>query len=265
MKERIDGLIMCILGGLNKIQKGAWWLTNEELVYLYQQGDKQALEELLEKNKGIVNKLTNKYYVDKTSSIDREDLEQEGMIGLIIAANKYDLNNPKKASFITYAVFWVNQRINRFMKQRNTNSEISLNKRIGEDEDMELGDFIEGVDYSFENVEDKIYHHQLRQELEEVMNKYNTLKEREILKLHYGWDDNQCMNLSEIAELYQVTRASVYNIELIALSKIRRSPWGAKKAKEIYNQKKSRAAYSIPGIIESISFGQRYLGSEVIL
>ncbi|HCW04035.1 MAG TPA: siderophore-interacting protein [Clostridium sp.] len=240
-------------------------MTNEELVKLYQLGDKQALEQLIEKNKGIVIKLVNKYYIDKTSSINREDLDQEGMIGLIIAANKYDLNNPKKASFITYAVFWVNQRLNRFVRQRNTNNEISLNKRIGEDEDTELGDFIEGVDYSFENVEDKIYRQQLRQELEEVMNKYNTLKEREILKLHYGWGNNRCMNLSEIAELYQVTRASIYNVELIALSKIRRSPWGAKKAKEIYNQKKSRAAYSIPGIIESISFGQRYLGSEVIL
>ena len=114
-------------------------MTNEELVKLYQLGDKQALEQLIEKNKGIVIKLVNKYYIDKTSSINREDLDQEGMIGLIIAANKYDLNNPKKASFITYAVFWVNQRLNRFVRQRNTNNEISLNKRIGEDEDTELG------------------------------------------------------------------------------------------------------------------------------
>lgn len=239
-------------------------MTNEELVKLYQLGDKQALEELTEKNKGIVIKMANKYYVEKTNSIDREDLEQEGMIGLIIAANKYDLNNPKKASFITYAVFWVNQRINRFMKQRNTNSEISLNKRIGEDEDMELGDFIEGVDYSFENVEDKIYRQQLRRELDEVMDKYNTLMEREILKFHYGWDDEICMTLDEIGEIYKITGERVRQLEEKALRKIRSTVWGRLKAQELYGQKKTRAAYSIPGTVESISFAQRYLVDEVL-
>jgi RNA polymerase sigma factor (sigma-70 family) len=82
--------------------------SNEELVYLLQQRDKQALKMLLDQNKGIVNKLVNKFYTEKTNSIDREDLMQEGFIGLILAANKYD--NPNKAQFITYAVFWINEK-----------------------------------------------------------------------------------------------------------------------------------------------------------
>src|SRR3712207_7622501 len=93
-------------------------MTNEELVYLYQQGDKQVLDSLIEQNKGIVYKLVNKFYVEGTNSIDKEDLEQEGIIGLIIAAGKYDLNNPKKAKFITYAIHWIYSKINRYIKQR---------------------------------------------------------------------------------------------------------------------------------------------------
>lgn len=51
-------------------------MTNEELVQLYQNGDKQALNELVENNTGIVYKLANKFYVNMTSSIDKDDLIQ---------------------------------------------------------------------------------------------------------------------------------------------------------------------------------------------
>lgn len=80
-------------------------MTNEELVYLYQNGDRRALEELTLKNQGIINKLSSKFYTECTSSIDIEDINQEGYIGLITAAGKYDINNPKKAQFITYAAY----------------------------------------------------------------------------------------------------------------------------------------------------------------
>jgi RNA polymerase primary sigma factor/RNA polymerase sporulation-specific sigma factor len=234
-------------------------MTNEELVYLYRQGDKQALEKLLEQNTGMLNRIVNKYYTEGTNSIDREDLVQEGYMGLMAAANKYDFNNPKKAQFITYAIYWVNQRINRFVKTRCTNEEISLNTPKGEDGDMELLDYIEGVDYSFENVEEQIYRQQLRKELEELMLNHNTLKEREILKLHYGWDSGKCMTLQDIGELYDVTRSRIQNIEIVALRKLRQSKWGRIKAEEYYIQKRKQYSRSIPGTVESISFAQRYL------
>ena len=41
---------------------------------------------------------------------------------------------------------------------------------------------------SMDNIEDKIYFKQLRDELEGAMAKANTLREREVLKLHYGWN-----------------------------------------------------------------------------
>ncbi|MFL0198126.1 sigma-70 family RNA polymerase sigma factor [Clostridium sp. WILCCON 0269] len=234
-------------------------MTNEELVQLYQSGNIQALNKVVELNKGIVYKLANKFYTEKTNSIDKEDLEQEGFIGLITAADKYKFNIEKPCKFITYAVYWIYQKMNRFMKSNNTNEETSLNIPIGDDEDIELMDYIEGVDYSFENVEDKIYNEQLHKELEEVMSEYNTLKEREILKLRYGWDNCKCMTCGQIGEVYNVTRSMINNIEHTALGKIRRSPWGAAKAKEVYIQKRRQSVHSIPGTIERMSFAARYL------
>ncbi|WP_027625749.1 sigma-70 family RNA polymerase sigma factor [Clostridium lundense] len=234
-------------------------MTNEELVQLYQHGDKQALSKLIEQNTGIVYKLANKFYVEDTNSIDKEDLEQEGFIGLMIAAEKYDFNNPKKAKFTTYAVHWIYSKINRYITQKNTNEETSLNTPIGKDEDAEIMDTLKSADYSFENVEERIYNQQLRKELEEVIMEHNTLKEREILKLRYGWNGNKSMTLYEVGQVFGTTLEKVRYTENTALRKIRRSPWGAIKAKEIYTRKIEEAKYSIDKVIDKINFADRYL------
>lgn len=117
-------------------------MTNEELVQLYQDGNKKSLDELVEQNKGIVYKLANKFYTERSNSIDIEDLEQEGFTGLIIAAEKYDANNPKKAKFMTYAIYWIYQKICGFTLGHSTreignskfyNSCTSLNTPIGDE------------------------------------------------------------------------------------------------------------------------------------
>jgi RNA polymerase sigma factor (sigma-70 family) len=206
-------------------------MTNEDLVLLYQKGDKKALEQLIENNRGIVNKIVNKFNIDKTNSIDREDLEQEGYMGLIAAAERYNFNNDKKANFITYAVYWIHQKISRFVKYRSTNGESSLNVPVGEEGESELGDFIEGMDYGFENVEEKVYIQNLRKELEEVMITYNNLREREVLKLRYGWNSKE-MTLNEIGAIFGITSNRVRNIEGMALRKLRNSRWAIKNIKE---------------------------------
>lgn len=237
-------------------------MTNEELVQLYQQGDKQALEKLIEQNMGIIYKLANKFYVENTNSIDKEDLIQEGYIGLITAANKYrrDLENPTK--FITYAVYWIYQKMNRFINQKNTNNEISIYTPTNED-DTELVDNIESDDYGFENVEERIYIQHLHEELEEVMLDNNSLRERKILKLHYGWDNTKCMTLSEIGEVFNISGSGIRQIEAGALRKIRKSPWGQAKAKSLYREKKYKCFDSFNGVIHTLDFKSRYLDDVI--
>ena len=39
-------------------------MTNEELVVLYQRGDKKALDKLLKNNDGLIYKVASKFYSD---------------------------------------------------------------------------------------------------------------------------------------------------------------------------------------------------------
>ena len=84
---------------------------------------------------------------------------------------------------------------------------------------------------SMENVEDKLYLSQLRNELEQAMTQTNTLREREILKLHYGWDIEPIV-LKDIGEIFNVEAARVKQIESMAMRKIRNSKWGRTTGKK---------------------------------
>lgn len=238
-------------------------MTNEELVKLYQSGERQALNELVQKNSGIVYKLVNKFYTDNINSIDREDLIQEGFTGLMVAADKYKFDIDNRAKFSTYAVFWIYQKIYRFITVNNTNDEVSLNVTINEDDDKEYIESIDEIDYGFENVEEKLYLQQLRSELDQVMNECATLKEKEIIKLRYGWDNNDVMTFKEAGGLLNVSGSAIRQMEVNAFMKIRRSVWGAIKANEIYAEKKEKSMYSIPGAIENMNFAQKYLTNKV--
>lgn len=219
-------------------------MTNEELVYSYQQGNKQALDELIENNKGIVFKIVNKFNIDYNHTIEKEDLEQEGYIGLVIAVEKYDFDNEKKAAFITYAVNWIYQRIYRFVcgasdkdlaNIKLNNSCTSLNIPTDEEGEMELIDYIEGVDYSFENMEEKIYNEQLHRELEQVMNETLTLREREVIKFNYGWNNIEPMTLKEIGNILNISIEATRQIKQKGFRKIRTSKWARINFKKFIN------------------------------
>lgn len=208
-------------------------MTNEELVRLYREGNNNALDKLVEQNMGIVHKIASKFKV-RDHSIDNDDLIQEGVMGLIIAAELYDFENEKKAKFITYAVNWIHQKIyklvvghsekNRKNKEFNNNC-ASLNSPVGEEGEGELQDIISCEDCSFENVEERIFMEQLHQDLEYVMHKYLSLFEREVLKLRYGWNDSKPMTRVEIQELFNLTSHRARDLEFRGLMKLRRTPW----------------------------------------
>lgn len=214
-------------------------MSNEELVQIYQSGDNKALEELIQANTGIINKLANKY-----NGINRElefdDLFQNGVLGLIAAAKKYKFDIEKRAKFITYAVYYIDRYIHSCVNGRTTkdieNNKFyhqctSLNKPTGEDEETELGDSVVDKDYGFENIEEKLFLKNLRKELEEVMKTHNTLEQREILKFKYGWKTTP-MKLEDIANILGITINKVNNIEHMALRKLRNSSWAMNHIKE---------------------------------
>lgn len=214
-------------------------MSNEELVQLYQNGDKKALERIIQANTGIIHKIANKYN-GVNRELEFDDLFQSGVLGLIKAVEKYNCNHEKKAKFITYAIFLIDRYIYWCFNGRGSketennkfyNSCTSLNAPIGEDEAEEVINFIEGIDYGFENIEEKIFLQNLRKELEEVMQSCNTLEQREILKSKYGWNVKP-MALNDIADIFNSTVSKVRNIENVALRKLRNSSWAMQNVKE---------------------------------
>lgn len=77
-----------------------------ELGKRVQQNDKAALEELVKSNLRFVVSYAKRY---RNSHVLFLDLINEGNIGLIHAAKKYDPD--KNVKFITYAVWWIRQAI----------------------------------------------------------------------------------------------------------------------------------------------------------
>jgi RNA polymerase primary sigma factor len=78
----------------------------KELGRRVQQNDKAALEELVKSNLRFVVSYAKRY---RNSHVHFLDLINEGNIGLIHAARKYDPE--KNVKFITYAVWWIRQAI----------------------------------------------------------------------------------------------------------------------------------------------------------
>lgn len=213
-------------------------MSNEELVQIYQSGDNKALEELIQANTGIINKIANKYN-GINRELEFEDLFQNGVLGLIAAAKKYKFDIENKAKFITYAVYYIDRYINSCVNGKTTkeveNNKFyhqctSLNKPTGEDEETELGDSLADEEFGFENIEEKLFLKNLRKELEEVMRTHNTLEQREVLKLKYGWNSKP-MTLNEIAEVFNITGNKARLTESAALRKLRNSMWAKKNMK----------------------------------
>ena len=122
-------------------------MLDEEIVELALNGDSYALEYLLNKYKNFVRAKARSYFL---IGADREDIVQEGMIGLYKAIRDYRPN--KLSSFKAFAELCVTRQIITAIKTATRqkhiplNSYISLNKPIYDEEsDRSLMEFISGV------------------------------------------------------------------------------------------------------------------------
>ena len=85
--------------------------SNEILCKLIQEGNQKAKNDLCVKNKGLVGKYASFYIGFAGNDLSFEDLEQYGMMGLLKAAEKFEIS--KEFAFSTYAVWWIKQQIVR--------------------------------------------------------------------------------------------------------------------------------------------------------
>ena len=84
-----------------------------ELSRLIQSGDTTARRRLIEANLRLVVKIALSYNI---KDVSLTDLIQEGNIGLIRAADKYD--HLRHLRFSTYAAWWIRQAITRYLCEK---------------------------------------------------------------------------------------------------------------------------------------------------
>jgi RNA polymerase primary sigma factor len=240
----------------------------KELGRRIQQGDTAALRRLVEANLRFVVAYAKRYRHSRVSLLD---LINEGNIGLIQAAKKFDPE--RNVKFITYAVWWIRQAIlhalsehgasfrlpqkqanvlyrlersrqalGRELERTPTEQELadelglepedvrvllasnqnilSLNEPVDEDGEAEFGDLLQ--QYVVPDTDEEMLRRSFEETLREALAALSE-KERQILSLRFGLEDDKPLTLREIGDALGISRERVRQIESQALTKLRRS------------------------------------------
>jgi len=105
---------------------------------------------------------------------------------------------------------------------------LSLNHRVGKEEDTELVDLLEDEDG--QSPEQQMSETMMRQELWEVLGDVLTPREKDVISLRYGLTTSEPCTLEEVGCLFNLSRERVRQIQSKAMRKLRR-PHIAKRLK----------------------------------
>lgn len=99
--------------------------TDNELVALAKQGDEFALEKIFIKYKDLVRMKVNRFFI---IGAEKEDIMQEGMIGLYKAIKSF--NNEKDTAFKSFANLCIERQLITAIKTANRQKHIPLNSSV---------------------------------------------------------------------------------------------------------------------------------------
>ena len=153
-------------------------LTDEQIVTEIKQGDEYALSYLLEKYKELVNMKVGKYFM---VGAEKEDIMQEGMIGLYKAIKNFDTQ--KQNSFKTFANLCIERQLITAIKTSNRQKHMPLNSYLSlnmaaydnnEDDSVELMDTFNSntIEDPLETVMKKEYYEQIHNNIEKSLSKF---------------------------------------------------------------------------------------------
>ena len=158
-------------------------LTDEQIVSLIKQGDEKALSYLLEKYKNLVNIKVGKYFI---IGAEREDIMQEGMIGLFKAIKNFE--EEKQNTFKSFANICIERQLITAIKSSNRQKHMPLNSYLSlntaaydnnEEDSVELIDTFDSktIEDPLETVMKKEYY----KEVENAVNKSLSKFEKQVL------------------------------------------------------------------------------------
>jgi len=111
-------------------------LINLKLVYNFSFSNKnynspETVNKLAKDNYKLVYYFSKNFIIrHKLNKERRDDLIQEGFVGLMYAARKYDKNNSANAKFTTYSGLWIKSYMTKYIKEMYSKPHIPLNEAI---------------------------------------------------------------------------------------------------------------------------------------
>ena len=158
-------------------------LEDEQIIEQIKQGDEEALTYILEKYKNLVNIKVSKYFM---VGAEKEDVVQEGMIGLFKAIKSY--NSEKQNSFKSFANICIERQLITTIKSSNRQKHIPLNSYLSlntaaydnnEDDSVELIDTFNSN--TIEDPLETIMKQEYYNEVETAVNKNLSKFEKQVL------------------------------------------------------------------------------------
>lgn len=164
-------------------------LNDEDIIEMIKNGDEQALSFLLEKYRDLVGVKASKYYMIGS---EKDDMIQEGMIGLFKAIKDFD--NNKQNTFKTFANICIERQMITAIKSSNRqkhmplNSYLSLNTSAYEN-DEDSGELLDTFNSkTIEDPLDTITKREYYEEVENAIDKNLSKFEKQVLNKYMQGD-----------------------------------------------------------------------------
>lgn len=179
-------------------------------------GDKNARDTLIKHNLRLVAHISKKYY---QSGIDNDDIMSIGTIGLIKAVQSFSMD--KKTRFSTYASKCIeNEILMAFRKLKQNENVVYLDDTIEVENQQSKLTIKDSLQDDFA-LEEYCEAKELKNDIEKLITKKLSGRERQVIILRYGIGGNQCLTQQEICDMLGISRSYVSRIEKKALEKLR--------------------------------------------
>ena len=194
-------------------------LTKEEeriLLSRLKGGDKEARNQLVERNMRLVAHIAKKY---NTGERDFDDIISIGTIGLIKAINTFKVSKGNKLA--TYASKCIDNEILMYLRaEKKKSREVSIHEPIGTDKE---GNAISLLDVLETETIDFAYEYDLNSQIKWLLENINSIltpSELNIIKKRYGLFGDEEVTQRELAASLGISRSYVSRIEKKCLQKL---------------------------------------------
>ncbi len=171
------------MAGINQLNEQYINMPDEKIIEVIQSGDNLALNYMMNKYNDLVNMKASKFFM---AGAEREDIIQEGLIGLYKATKSFDVG--KQNSFKTFANLCIERQLITAIKTSNRQKNIPLNSSISlnqtayeENDDMQIIDILETktMEDPLETITKKEYYNSIEKQIDENLSDF----EKQVL--HY--------------------------------------------------------------------------------